>query len=86
MIGRVKDADHHFSGVDFVHPELVQGVQITRPEFKGFLSFVIENGTTEGGASDSGHVAVSKAGPLHCFSHFGLTCRQSLGTSSLRIQ
>lgn len=45
LFGRVSDPDHHFYGIDFVHPELAQGDQASKPEFAGFLSSLIETGT-----------------------------------------
>ncbi|NSY39357.1 SRPBCC family protein [Leisingera sp. ANG59] len=44
MYGRVDDADHHFYGLDFIHPELVDG-PAPRPEFAGFVSSLVETGT-----------------------------------------
>ncbi len=46
LFGRVSDPDHHFFGIDFVHPELAHGGQAAaKPEFAGFLSSLIESGT-----------------------------------------
>jgi S-(hydroxymethyl)glutathione synthase len=44
MCGRVEDKDHHFYGLEFIHPELSddQGWQV--PEFAGFVSSIIEAG------------------------------------------
>lgn len=46
IIGRVEDRDHHFFGLDFIHPELVVDAQPPRPEFAGFVSSLIESGTS----------------------------------------
>ena len=45
MVGRVEDPDHHFYGVDFIHPELA-GHAVPAPDFAGFVSSVIESGTS----------------------------------------
>ena len=45
MFGRATDPDHHFYGIDFVHPELAAGRCYAKPEFAGFLSSLIETGT-----------------------------------------
>lgn len=44
MFGRVEDVDHHFYGVDFVHPELGIEGDAPAPEFAGFVSSLIETG------------------------------------------
>ena len=44
MVGRVEDPNHHFYGIDFIHPELADGTAPT-PEFAGFVSSIIETGT-----------------------------------------
>jgi S-(hydroxymethyl)glutathione synthase len=44
MVGRVEDRDHHFYGLDFIHPELADGAALA-PEFAGFVSSIIETGT-----------------------------------------
>ena len=44
MVGRVEERDHHFHGVDFIHPELADGAAPV-PEFAGFVSSLIETGT-----------------------------------------
>jgi len=44
MFGRVDNIDHHFYGVDFVHPELAIEANGPRPEFAGFVSSLIETG------------------------------------------
>jgi S-(hydroxymethyl)glutathione synthase len=44
MFGRVDDFDHHFYGVDFVHPELGLEGEAPPPEFAGFVSSLIESG------------------------------------------
>jgi S-(hydroxymethyl)glutathione synthase len=45
MVGRVENTDHHFFGLAFVHPELSRGRTGT-PEFAGFVSSIIESGTS----------------------------------------
>ena len=49
MIGRVSDPDHHFFGLDFVHPELAVNRTAAAPEFAGFVSSLIESGTDPAG-------------------------------------
>ncbi|RCK21763.1 hypothetical protein TH1_18570 [Thalassospira lucentensis MCCC 1A00383 = DSM 14000] len=44
MFGQVEDVDHHFFGLDFIHPELVDG-PAPRLEFAGFVSSLVETGT-----------------------------------------
>ncbi|MGH1423862.1 MAG: SRPBCC family protein [Pseudooceanicola sp.] len=44
MIGRVPDVDHHFYGLEFIHPALSDKPQ-PGPAFAGFVSSVIETGT-----------------------------------------
>lgn len=44
MYGAVEDRDHHFYGLNFVHPELVTDGQLPAPEFAGFVSSLVENG------------------------------------------
>lgn len=44
IVGRVEDRDHHFYGLDFIHPELGEG-PAPAPEFAGFVSSIIETGT-----------------------------------------
>jgi len=44
LFGRVDDVDHHFYGVDFLHPELVIEADVPAPEFAGFTSSLIEAG------------------------------------------
>jgi S-(hydroxymethyl)glutathione synthase len=44
LFGRVEDVDHHFYGVDFVHPELAINAAMPAPEFAGFTSSLIEAG------------------------------------------
>ena len=47
MVGRVPDKDHHFYGLDFIHPELaIEANATSKPEFAGFVSSVIESGTS----------------------------------------
>jgi S-(hydroxymethyl)glutathione synthase len=43
VLGTVVDLDHHFYGLDFIHPELIAGASI-KPEFAGFVSSIIETG------------------------------------------
>lgn len=43
MIGRVPDRDHHFYGLEFVHPEL-SNEPAPAPEFAGFVSSIVEAG------------------------------------------
>ncbi len=45
MHGDVPDEDHHFFGLQFVHPELA-GTPPPAPEFAGFVSSLIETGTS----------------------------------------
>jgi S-(hydroxymethyl)glutathione synthase len=44
LFGRVDDVDHHFYGVDFLHPELAIEAEVPPPEFAGFTSSLIEAG------------------------------------------
>lgn len=37
MVGRVSDRDHHFFGLDFIHPELVEGGAQPTVEFAAFV-------------------------------------------------
>lgn len=46
MIGTVEDPDHHFYGLAFVHPELATTPATGKPEFAGFVSSIIETGTS----------------------------------------
>lgn len=46
MIARVEDTAHHFYGLEFVHPELSADTKWPRPEFAGFVSSLIETGTS----------------------------------------
>lgn len=43
LVGRVTDPDHHFFGLDFVHPELGPD-PCPWPEFAGFVSSLVEQG------------------------------------------
>ena len=45
MVGRVENPDHHFFGLDFIHPELAD-TPPPAPEFAGFVSSIIESGTS----------------------------------------
>ena len=44
MFGRVEDTNHHFFGVDFIHPELAVDQPCEAPEFAGFVSSIIGSG------------------------------------------
>ncbi|MEV5020437.1 SRPBCC family protein [Sphingobium sp. LMA1-1-1.1] len=44
MVGKVPNPDHHFYGLDFLHPEL-GNVPPRAPEFAGFVSSIVETGT-----------------------------------------
>ena len=46
MLGTVADVDHHFYGLTFIHPELASTAVCDAPEFAGFVSSVIETGTS----------------------------------------
>jgi S-(hydroxymethyl)glutathione synthase len=46
MLGSVADPDHHFFGLAFIHPELASDQAGSSPEFAGFVSSVIETGTS----------------------------------------
>ena len=46
LIGTVEDPTHHFYGLAFVHPELSATRIAGKPEFAGFISSVIESGTS----------------------------------------
>lgn len=46
MLGTVSDKAHHSYGLTFVHPELATADVATRPDFAGFVSSVIETGTS----------------------------------------
>lgn len=46
MIGTVEDPEHHFYGLAFVHPELATVPATGKPEFAGFVSSIIETGTS----------------------------------------
>jgi S-(hydroxymethyl)glutathione synthase len=46
LYGRVADDRHHFYGVDFIHPELAATPCVPFPEFAGFVSSVVETGTS----------------------------------------
>lgn len=45
MVGRVSDPDHHFYGLEFVHPELATSKHQPKIEFAAFVSSLIETGT-----------------------------------------
>jgi S-(hydroxymethyl)glutathione synthase len=45
MYGRVENKGHAFHGLDFVHPELLDGAGWEAPGFAAFVSSVIESGT-----------------------------------------
>ena len=44
MVARVEHPDHHFYGLDFIHPELAGGAACPAPEFAGFVSSLVETG------------------------------------------
>ncbi len=46
MHGDVPDINHHFYGLCFVHPELADEGSSSAPEFAGFVSSLIETGTS----------------------------------------
>ena len=47
LFGHVSDKDHHFYGVEFIHPELSdEASPAAPPEFAGFVSSVIEAGAS----------------------------------------
>lgn len=46
MIGQVDDPDHHFYGLEFVHPELATEGETAAPEFAAFVSSLVESGTS----------------------------------------
>lgn len=46
MMGTVEDPEHHFYGLTFVHPELATRPAAGKPEFAGFVSSIIETGTS----------------------------------------
>jgi S-(hydroxymethyl)glutathione synthase len=45
VYGMVADADHHFYGLEFVHPELATDRHQPRIEFAAFASSLVETGT-----------------------------------------
>lgn len=46
VLGTVEDPEHHFYGLAFVHPELATETATGKPEFAGFVSSIIETGTS----------------------------------------
>jgi S-(hydroxymethyl)glutathione synthase len=46
LFGQVKDKRHHFYGLDFIHPELGTTSGASMPEFAGFVSSIIQAGTS----------------------------------------
>jgi S-(hydroxymethyl)glutathione synthase len=44
LVGRVTDKDHHFYGLDFVHPELADNEAQPPIEFAAFVSSLVEAG------------------------------------------
>ena len=44
MLGTVSDPDHHFYGLTFVHPELLEDGAVPAIEFAGFVSSLVEAG------------------------------------------
>lgn len=45
MVGKVSDPDHHFYGLEFVHPELATDGHQPKIEFAAFVSSLVETGT-----------------------------------------
>ena len=45
MVGKVSDPDHHFYGLEFVHPELATDAHQPKIEFAAFVSSLVETGT-----------------------------------------
>ena len=45
MVGTVSDPDHHFYGLEFVHPELATDGHQPKIEFAAFVSSLVEAGT-----------------------------------------
>lgn len=45
MVGKVSDPDHHFYGLEFVHPELATDGHRPKIEFAAFVSSLVETGT-----------------------------------------
>jgi S-(hydroxymethyl)glutathione synthase len=45
LYGRIENKGHPFHGLDFVHPELLEGSGWEAPGFAAFVSSVIESGT-----------------------------------------
>jgi S-(hydroxymethyl)glutathione synthase len=45
LYGRIENKGHPFHGLDFVHPELLEGSGWQAPDFAAFVSSVIESGT-----------------------------------------
>ena len=46
LVGRVTDKDHHFYGLEFVHPELADNDVQLPIEFAAFVSSLVESGTS----------------------------------------
>ncbi|MGO7897232.1 SRPBCC family protein [Rhizobium ruizarguesonis] len=46
MVGRVTDKDHHFYGLEFIHPELAGNGAQPPIEFAAFASSLVESGTS----------------------------------------
>ncbi|NSL21214.1 SRPBCC family protein [Agrobacterium tumefaciens] len=46
MVGRVTDKDHHFYGLEFIHPELADSGAQPPIEFAAFTSSLVESGTS----------------------------------------
>ncbi|WP_240547097.1 GFA family protein [Mesorhizobium tianshanense] len=44
MVGKVSDPDHHFYGLEFVHPELATDEHQPKIEFAAFVSSLVETG------------------------------------------
>ena len=61
MVGQVSDPDHHFYGLEFVHPELATNGHQPKIEFAAFVSSVVETGTIPATTMVSVRNALSKA-------------------------
>lgn len=69
LFGRVDDPDHHFFGIDFMHPELAGSAHRPKVEFAGFVSSLIESGTSPTVmASVRSHLAAADIAPFDTFS------------------
>ncbi|TGQ63481.1 MAG: glutathione-dependent formaldehyde-activating protein [Mesorhizobium sp.] len=63
LLGTVSDPDHHFYGLEFVHPELATDGYQPKIEFAAFVSSLVETGTPATGMASVraalGHAAIS---------------------------